>query len=743
MIPSFLRSIPLLFLPIAAQIHAADPGWLDAREVGASGSEYQTTAQVKADSKQVTVAEVGDFKVGQGVMISRANIRYTPTQLWGTGERYQNMKPLNGSVEVRGYDGKAGSWIMYVLDMAPSPKPEFRFSDDLGRTWQTPQPITNDWQKLKDGVEVKLNKRDWESGYVIAFGARDQLVTRIEKIEGKVLTLADAANNTTSDAIVRHNDTLALQAAVDRALKERKKLHIPVGRYRLAHGIRVEKPESITIEGADSEHTVLDISEGEGRILNLIEGTEAIVRNLRFTGFMGFDERDKAGELRTKGSQAVWGFALKPCHAMDIVNTRRVLVENCHATRMSGECFVASSRSRASLKAGAVAGFDNPSVFGGKADANGNSEGITYLRCSVTDCARNAFNDVMCGGEFTTMQNCRIVDVGGCSWEGASRFVKITGCYMRNAGVIAMGNLGPANRDGSFPDLGAGQHIVSDNVFEATIPYGVAAIRTARGGTQVIIRNNLFVNFNSYGIEVGGFGLHNEYPASNTTVTGNIFDMTAIGQKPVRRTAIIVGADDTIVSDNQIYVRGKIDESVIAIRVREPASNVIIHDNLIRNCGTGLSLIAARSQAGKILNDTSFIGGGGSVPVGMMAHQYRSWGLAWFRDGKPAGESVIELMDGLTSRFQLKQPREIKPGDSFEVIPPTSNWNIHDNTILSCTSPVLLDAHGGATAVIKDNHITRGDAPGAKEAIQTVRGHFELLDNRLTGFDKPALSKKQ
>ena len=75
----------------------------------------------------------------------------------------------------------------------------------------------------------KLNQRDWESGYVIAFGARDQLVSRIEKIEGNVLTLADAANRTVKDAVVRHNDTFALQAAVDQALKEKRSVHVPRG----------------------------------------------------------------------------------------------------------------------------------------------------------------------------------------------------------------------------------------------------------------------------------------------------------------------------------------------------------------------------------------------------------------------------------------------------------------------------------------------------------------------------------
>lgn len=716
--------------------------WLNAQDCGASGSKYATTAKTTAGSNQITVADVGDFKVGQGVMVSKSNIRYTPTLMWGTGERYKNMKKVDGSVEVRGYDGTAGSWLVYVIDIEPSTTPAFRWSDDLGRTWQPKQPITHDWQKLNGGVEVRLNKRDWESGYVISFGARDQLISRIEKIEGKVLTLADAANRTVADAVVRHNDTLALQEAVNRALKEKRKLYIPSGHYRLAHGIEIKRPESITIDGANAENTVLDISEGEGRCLTLIDGTEAIIRNLRFVGFMGFDERDKAGELRTRGSTAVWGFFLRPCHAMDIVNTRRVLVENCHASRMSGECFVSSSRSRAGLKDGQVVGFQNPSVVATGASANtpnlGNCEGITYLRCSVTDCARNAFNDVLCGGEFTTVQNCRIIDVGGCAWEGASRFVKITGNYLRNAGVIGMGNLGPANRDATFPDLGAGQHIVADNVFENVTPYGGCAIRTSRGATQVIVRNNLFINFNSSGVEAGGFSYGSEYPAANTTITGNIFDMTAIGQKPAARTAITVLADDTIVSDNQIYVRNTNDATVTGIRLREPAMNALVHDNLIRNCGAGIVSQAAQSPVSAVIDATTFQAGSGTVPVGLIAHQYRGWELGWFRGGKPNGTSVIDLFDPATARFTLKAPHEMKAGDRFEVYPRALNWTLHDNTITGCNSPIVLDSHGGATSIVKDNLISRGEAASGKHAIEVIRGRFELQGNRISDFDEAA-----
>ena len=94
------------------------------------------------------MAKVGDFQVGQGVMVSRCNIRYTPIQLWGTGIPYQNSRPVNNSVEVRGYDGSCGSWPVFVLDIAPVSPPAFRWTDDLGKTWHDKTPITHDWQPL-------------------------------------------------------------------------------------------------------------------------------------------------------------------------------------------------------------------------------------------------------------------------------------------------------------------------------------------------------------------------------------------------------------------------------------------------------------------------------------------------------------------------------------------------------------------------------------------------------------------
>ena len=704
-----------------------DYGWLNVRDCGVSGSKFETTAATTNGSKQITVANVGDFKVGQGVMVSKCNIRYTPTQMWSTGIPYTTtIRPVENSFEVRGYDGSSGSWQVYVIDIAASSNPTFRWTDDLGRTWHPGVPITHDWQPLSGGIEVRLNQKDWESGYVISFGARDQLISRIEKIEGNVLTLQDEANRTVNDAVVRHNDTSALQEAIDRAIREKLNVFIPVGHYMLAKTIRVSNAQAIRIEGASAVDTVLDIGEGEGACFDLVDGTEVTIRNFRMLGFMGFDERDKAGNIGTRGSGPTWGFGLKHCCAMGIFNTERVLVENCHASRMSGECFFATawSRSRGTVKPG-----------------QSYTQWITYRRCSVTDSARNAFNDGGCGIENTSVLNCRIVDVGGCAWESASRFVKFVGNYVRNSGTVAIGNLGTENRDKTFPELGSGQHVIADNVFESIVPYGGCAIRSARGATQVIIRNNLFINFNSSAIEASGSGGSNGYNSENTTITGNIFDMTCVGQKPLSRTAINVSANDTIVSDNQIYVRGAVDPLATAIRLREPALNVNVHDNLIRNCGIGIATEMLVARVSEVVDDRTFLCSNWSFVFPLEINRmelYKGWSIAWrsSTDKQPRTDmSVIESFDPDTLRFKLREPRSVKAGDLFEFIAPSLNWTMHDNTVTDCLRPVVLNSYGSRTSLFKDNLVTRGNTAKVPVGVE-VHGCFQLVDNRITGFDE-------
>ncbi len=701
----------------AAAADVGRPGhWINARDLGASGSKFETSAVTVAGSKQITVAKVGDFQVGQEVMVSKCNVRYTDGTLWGPRKNYAASQPLKDAVEMRGYDGSAGSWVVYVLDVEPG-KREFRWTDDLGRTWHAKNPITGDWQPLSGGTQVRFGKRDWESGYVVVFAGRDQLVTRIEKIEGNKLTLQEAANRSVKDAVVRHCDDAALQAAIDRAIKEKGNVYVPVGHYRLAHGVTVKDAAAITIEGASAVDTLLDISDGEGSCFNLKGGEEATIRNFRMVGHMGFDQRDQAGVMATRGAGGVWGFYFKLCNALSVSGTQRVLVENCHASRMSCECFYSAG----------------PGRWNGR-EPKRYTKALTFLRCSVTDAARNAFNNNDFA-ENTSVLYCRIVDVGGCSWEGASRFVRFIGNYVRNGGTVAMGNMG--SRLAHLEDLGSAQHIVADNVFESNVPYGGCAVRAAHGATQVIIRNNLFINFNSAAVEAWGAGDERHLPAGIVTITGNIFDMTCVGDdKPKPRAAIGVSSTDTIVSDNQIYVRGPADPLVTGIKLSEPAVNVDVHDNLIRQCGVGIQTARTWGLVGEVFDPQTFKCGRGTVPMERRkSHLYRGWSLAWLSGVKPNTLSTIESFDAETLRFKLREPIAMKPGDRFEVFPPSANWNLHDNTITGCLRPVVLDCYGSETSLLKNNLVSRGEAAGVGAAVE-VRGRFQFLGNHFYGFDE-------
>jgi hypothetical protein len=713
----------LAIMILTASVAVAQPpaGWLNVMEAGASGSKFQTGATLTAGSKEITVADVGDFRVGQGVMISRADIKISKGTLWGPRAKYAASKALGDTVQIRGYDGSLGSWTVYLLDIDGSNPATFRWSDDLARTWkQTKVPVTGDWQPLNGGTEVKFGDLDWDSGYAVTFSARDQLVSVIEKVEGKTITVRDAPTRSATDAVMRHNDTEALQAAIDRGLKEKRNVYFPAGWYMLARSLNVVNSQGLTIQGVNGVDPVLDISEGEGACFSLRDGKEVTLRNFRMLGNTGFDARDQAGYLPCQGAGGVWGFYLKPCHGMMVANTERVLVENCHASKMSGECFYSGGRGR----------------WWNKPEPPQYTKDITYLRCSVTDSARNAFNNNDTA-ENTSVLQCRIVDVGGCTWEGASRFVRFIGNYVRNAGTVAMGNI--RSRDEAYEQLGSGQHLIADNVFEGVICYGGAAIRAAGGASQVIIRNNLFINFNSSGVDISGVNSTRELTANIATISGNIFDMTDVTNAPKTRTAVLVSGSHVTVSDNQVYVRGAADPTVSAIELREPAVNLNVHDNLIRNCGNGLSVRLGSARVTEVISPTAFIVSG-TIPLERrQSHRYRGWGVTFVRGGKRTGQGLIKEFDPETCQFQLTKASDLKVGDSIEVFPTAgANWTLHDNTITGCAQPVTLDGYGSLTSSFADNLVQRGEA-SVKEAV-IVKGAFDLLDNHFSGFGEPGSS---
>ena len=85
--------------------------WINARDCGASGSAFETTAAASAGSNRLTVAQVGDFKPGQGVMISKCDPQFTRRILKPPENPYATS-PLGETAELRGYDGSSGGWLV-------------------------------------------------------------------------------------------------------------------------------------------------------------------------------------------------------------------------------------------------------------------------------------------------------------------------------------------------------------------------------------------------------------------------------------------------------------------------------------------------------------------------------------------------------------------------------------------------------------------------------------------------------
>ena len=705
----------------------ASEGWLNVRDFGASGSKFETVALTVAGSNQITVAQVGDFQVGQQISVSKCNIRYLRPTLYGPGEPYATSRALGDGLEMRGYDGSGGSWLAYIVEIDGADPVTFRWKGDLAKPWDASKvPVTFDWQPLSGGTEIRFKRQEWKPGEMVTFSARDQLVATIDKIEGQVLTLSEAANRTATNAVVRHTDRAAIQKAIDMAIRRKSNVFFPAGHYRIPGGLHVNKAAALRLEGANAETTLLDISDGEGSCFSLSGGIDVTVRNFSMVGHTGLDEAPRA--YTTSSGYGFWPNSLKGCNGIGMSGTERVLIENVHARRMACECFYAQGPSRA--------GQEEPRRY---------QKSLTYLRCSVTDCAANAFNNND-RGENTSILYCRVDGAGWHAAEMPARFLRVVGSYFRNTGAITVGDM--SHRYEDLNELGCGQAMIRDNVFEGIGRSGGIAVN--HGSCQVVISGNLFINFNGPAITVSSQTVRpslpwfkpdaplswGSFPSRSAVISDNIIDLTYQGSNAADRVGISVNASEVTVSDNQIYVRGPSDPRVTGIRLSEPALHLNVHDNLIRNCGVGLVAGRAGSRVTQVIDTNTFLEA--SLPLEWRySHQYQGWNVVWLSGGKTNGTSVIESYDPATLRFRLAAPRDMKVGDAFEVFPPRSaNWLIHDNTITGCKRPVVLGAHGSETSVFRDNLIERGGAGEATNAL-AVTGRFTLRDNQIVGFDAP------
>ena len=678
--------------------------FLNAANYGASGSIFETIAETTAGSNAVAVEDVGDFAVGQEVLLTRGYQRHVSEVIFDRKDTspinrrpWKHGKPLEGRVELLGNADE--EWVTYIIDFDPKTPDLLRWTKDYGRNWNENIRVTDEPIDLDGKVSVKVTdfaEREWGATAVIVSSSR--LVAKIEGIEGNKIYLSETANESVT-CTMRHSDSAAIQRAIDAAIAEGKGVFLPNGRYRLTSALDITGFESFSFEGESGFGTILDnslgtvgIEKSAGSCFAVDGGKEFTLRNVFMIGGAGFADRDQYGNLAVKGGSSVFGFYFNKSNATYVRNTERVYIENCHARRMSAECFYAISDKR-------LPPAPEPDKY---------NKSIIYFRCTVEDCARNAFNTAT-QGENTSLLHCRVRDVGNGAFEGASRFSRIEGCYFRNTGPLAFGN---SRTRGEFHELlPTGQVVISGNHFEGGCLPGTAMVRVGAGATQVIITGNNFINFNSNAIETYGEGTIYDLPSENTLISSNIFDMTASECESRERYAIKISNNFATVADNQICVRGERDDKVVGIRISDDVTRVQMHDNTFASIGTGIRSESVYGKVGIVVSDREFYRAEYSritkAPKPMLlrrrSHSYRGWTLRWLADGS---ESVIESFDAETFIFKLKEPRELKSGDEFMIYTTVSApWNIHDNIFDDCGTPMDLDTEVGARAIVRDNII--------------------------------------
>jgi hypothetical protein len=703
--------------------------WINAADCGASGSEFATTGKITAGSNEITLKDIGDFQVGQEVAASGCCLHYYGT-LYNEAEPYlaKNQKVLSDELEFRGLD-KDKTWQTFVIHFQKTKPasfnwmvidPDFQkkrcnhplYTQAYKWDWQEKElPLNKDWFTLSNGVQARFTKLDWSPGESVSFHARNRLLAKIVAIKDKTLVLSKSANLDATDAVVRHHDQLALQSALEKAATEKKSLFIPSGRYFLDSGLWI-KNTSLRIEGADREHTTLDVTEDNTAVFWIAGGKDVAVRNLGMAGHTGFMKLPGNTNFKTASGFTFWPTAnqqmeVKGCAAANIVSTEHLLFENLNITGMASEAFYLHGSCRYAKKPFIQAPHENMPEL-----QKQYTKSCIFHRCNVFDCAFNAFNNND-QGENTSILHCHVERIGNFC-ETGGRFLKIIGNYAKDCHFLSVNGHG---RSENPEEIDIGQAIISDNIFEGGAwGYGLNINNPI---SKVIISNNLFIACS----KAPAIGINNRgqrgFPGKATiSITGNNIDLSLREQFPdYKRVGIVVQGSNVIIANNHIYDHGNEVKKTTGISISNDSTNIHVHDNIINNCYNGIrngsrtyidgingngdfKFLHSESEVEEALGTDSF-----EDKLLLYLSCYQGWKLRWLTGHNAGKVSIIKSFDHQTRTLKLGEKLEMQAGDRFEVCPEFSNWQIHNNTIENCIKPLKVDMFSPEGIFLKDNVI--------------------------------------
>lgn len=221
---------------------------INVKDYGASGSPQTTTGSITAGSTLLTVPSIIDFVVGQGIAVESA----------GAGSTYEVASlqitaaaTVSGNVTVT-LDGVATTIAVVAGDSAITIADKIRNTVFSGWTTggttgtDTVTFTANSYGNKQDATYTDTGSTG-ASGTMMTTtqGASVPLISSISDIAGTIITLADSASTSVTDATVEHEDSAAVQSAID-SINYGSRIIIPEGTWNIIN-INIYKP--IVVDG--------------------------------------------------------------------------------------------------------------------------------------------------------------------------------------------------------------------------------------------------------------------------------------------------------------------------------------------------------------------------------------------------------------------------------------------------------------------------------------------------------------
>ena len=705
--------------------------WLDPRDFGASGSETTAIGGISSGSNELLLENFGDFVPGNEITADGC-FTHTYGMLYNDREPYLagNQQPLTDEVEIRGVK-HIHKHRVFILHITAPGVFSWMVVDPEYQTCLLTEPIKNfywewqekniaildKWTSLADGVEIRFNRREWAPGEVIMFHATKCRTARILEVKGNTLVLDRKAEIDCEYVIVRHHDQAAMQKCIDCAISEGKGVRIPQGRFNLSEGLRISEA-SICVVGAGREQTILDVSGAHTAVFWVAGGKELVLRNFSMVGNTGFDELPTNRPFFTATGYHFWPTANQQMEvwgsaALNAVGTEYILCENLAVSKMASEAFYLHGSDRGGRKP-----FIQAQHEGIDSLLHQYTHNAIFHQCRVFDCGFNAFNNNDFG-ENTWIVNCHVENVGNFC-ENVSRFTRVIGNYIRNCHALTIGRIGSPREF-----AGLSQAVIVDNVFEG----GDTKRGLGISGDEVIVSKNIFSGYSKESaIKISG--------ASHVVCTANVINLSCDKGNPDHlRDGIDINGDNIIVADNNIVNRSSENSNVTGIAISEASKNIIIHDNIIKNCSVGIrtgSRIFQRSipddmtsgdWTGEYEKITAKVQGSEARELVALLPEHLlipsqltgEWIISLVQGGAEFCTDNL-VMEGRTLHITFSEVVKFCVGDIIRLCPKKLNWNIHDNMFVDCSQAFKLRDISKLEVVLRDNltqkynnHLKKGD----------------------------------